>query len=133
MVGTESITGEVLEADPGAEFVTEATSRTYGAVSRLLDALLSSTLLVLVSPVMLLGALLVLLTDGRSNAGEVPLEVAAALARSTGVRVHTVGIGSAGEEVPMRVGGDAARGVKLLGSGAIMNQVLEAKELLKDR
>jgi exopolysaccharide biosynthesis polyprenyl glycosylphosphotransferase len=61
----ESITGEVLEADPGAEFVTEATSRTYGAVSRLLDALLSSTLLVLVSPVMLLGALLVLLTDGR--------------------------------------------------------------------
>jgi Ca-activated chloride channel family protein len=42
----------------------------------------------------------VLLTDGRSNAGDVPPEIAAALARQLGVRVHTVGIGGEGE-VPM--------------------------------
>jgi Ca-activated chloride channel family protein len=43
------------------------------------------------------GRLVVLLTDGRSNAGTVPVDVAAALARATGTRVHTVGIGTRGE------------------------------------
>jgi Ca-activated chloride channel family protein len=43
------------------------------------------------------GRLVVLLTDGRSNAGSIPVDVAAALARATGTRVHTVGIGSRGE------------------------------------
>jgi Ca-activated chloride channel family protein len=43
------------------------------------------------------GRLVVLLTDGRSNAGAVPVDVASALARATGTRVHTVGIGSRGE------------------------------------
>lgn len=43
------------------------------------------------------GRLVVLLTDGRSNAGAIPPDVAAGLARARGVRVHTVGIGSAGE------------------------------------
>jgi Ca-activated chloride channel family protein len=43
------------------------------------------------------GRLVVLLTDGRSNAGAVPPDVAAGLARARGVRVHTVGIGSVGE------------------------------------
>jgi Ca-activated chloride channel family protein len=43
------------------------------------------------------GRLVVLLTDGRSNAGSVAVDVAAALARATGTRVHTVGIGSRGE------------------------------------
>jgi len=38
----------------------------------------------------------VLLTDGRSNAGGVPVDLATELARSAGVRVHTVGIGSTG-------------------------------------
>lgn len=42
------------------------------------------------------GRLIVLLTDGRSNAGRVPPEVAMALARDAGVRVHTVGIGGQG-------------------------------------
>jgi len=60
----ESITGEVLEADPGAEFVTESTSRAYGSVSRSVDVLLSACLLVLLSPVALAGALLVLLGNG---------------------------------------------------------------------
>lgn len=46
------------------------------------------------------GRLVVLLTDGRSNAGTVPVDVASALARATGTRVHTVGIGTRGE-VPM--------------------------------
>ena len=61
----EGLTGEVLEEDPGAEFVTEATSRAYGAVSRLLDALLSAALLVLLSPLLLLTALLVAASSGR--------------------------------------------------------------------
>jgi len=43
------------------------------------------------------GRLVVLLTDGRSNAGAVPVDVASALARATATRVHTVGIGSRGE------------------------------------
>jgi Ca-activated chloride channel family protein len=51
------------------------------------------------------GRLVVLLTDGRSNAGSVPVDVAAALARATGTRVHTVGIGSRGEVAMARRGG----------------------------
>jgi Ca-activated chloride channel family protein len=43
------------------------------------------------------GRVVVLLTDGRSNTGAVPPDVAAALAAARGVRVHTVGIGSTGE------------------------------------
>jgi len=42
------------------------------------------------------GRVVVLLTDGRSNAGGVPVDLATELARSAGVRVHTVGIGSTG-------------------------------------
>ncbi len=47
------------------------------------------------------GRLIVLLTDGRSNAGAIPLDVAADLAAAAGIRVHTVGIGVGGEEVPV--------------------------------
>lgn len=54
------------------------------------------------------GRLVVLLTDGRSNAGAIPPDVAAALARTRGVRVHTVGIGSVGEVAMER--GEAAGG-----------------------
>jgi Ca-activated chloride channel family protein len=50
------------------------------------------------------GRLVVLLTDGRSNAGAVPPDVAASIARARGVRVHTVGIGGSGD-VPMETGG----------------------------
>lgn len=59
------------------------------------------------------GRVVVLLTDGRSNAGEVPVDVAAELAARTGIRVHTVGIGVGGEEVPVaaRPGG-AATGLR---------------------
>ncbi len=51
------------------------------------------------------GRLVVLLTDGRSNAGSVPVDVAAALARATGTRVHTVGIGTRGEVAMARRSG----------------------------
>jgi Ca-activated chloride channel family protein len=43
------------------------------------------------------GEVVVLLTDGRSNAGSVPPDVASQLATQLGVRVHTVGIGGEGE------------------------------------
>jgi Ca-activated chloride channel family protein len=43
------------------------------------------------------GQVAVLLTDGRSNAGTVPPDVASQLATQLGVRVHTVGIGGEGE------------------------------------
>ena len=43
------------------------------------------------------GRLVVLLTDGRSNAGAIPADVAAALAAHHRTRVHTVGIGGSGE------------------------------------
>jgi Ca-activated chloride channel family protein len=45
--------------------------------------------------------LAVLLTDGRNNAGAVSVEAATRLAVASGLRVHTVAIGSAGEQVPM--------------------------------
>jgi Ca-activated chloride channel family protein len=56
------------------------------------------------------GLLAVLLTDGRSNAGTVPPEVAAGLAAELGVRVHTVGIGGEGEvAMATRAGGRSLR------------------------
>jgi len=60
-----------------------------------------------------LGRVAVLLTDGRNNAGSVSVEVAIALATSAGLRVHTVAIGSAGEEVAMQSDGAVAgRGLR---------------------
>jgi Ca-activated chloride channel family protein len=58
------------------------------------------------------GRLVVLLTDGRSNTGAVPPDVAAALAAARGVRVHTVGIGTSGEvamQTPESAGGRGLR------------------------
>ena len=52
----------------------------------------------------LAGRLVVLLTDGRHNAGALSLETATALAASAGVRVHTVAIGSSGKDVAMERG-----------------------------
>lgn len=58
------------------------------------------------------GRVVVLLTDGRSNAGVIPTDVAVALARARGIRVHTVGIGSEGE-VPIEGSeGQAGRGLR---------------------
>jgi Ca-activated chloride channel family protein len=54
------------------------------------------------------GRVAVLLTDGRNNAGAVSVEVAIALAKSAGLRVHTVAIGSAGEDVAMETAGSVA-------------------------
>ena len=53
----------------------------------------------------------VLLTDGRSNAGEIPVDVATELARSQNVRVHTVGIGGEGRVAIERSQGAARRGL----------------------
>jgi Ca-activated chloride channel family protein len=58
------------------------------------------------------GGFVVLLTDGRNNAGSVPVEIASELAAAEGVRVHTVGIGTGGEEVPMAVAGAAGLGLR---------------------
>jgi Ca-activated chloride channel homolog len=51
------------------------------------------------------GRLVVLLTDGRHNAGAVSVEAATALAAAEGIRVHTVAIGTAGAEVPVKGAG----------------------------
>jgi len=40
---------------------------------------------------------IVLLTDGRSNRGEIDPETAASLAESLGVRIHAIGVGTKGE------------------------------------
>jgi Ca-activated chloride channel family protein len=53
------------------------------------------------------GRVVVLLTDGRHNAGAPSVEIATELAASAGVRVHTVGIGSAGDEVAIEGPGGA--------------------------
>jgi Ca-activated chloride channel family protein len=50
------------------------------------------------------GRIVVLLTDGRSTAGEVPPGIASDLARAHGVRVHTVGIGSELAQVAVAAG-----------------------------
>ena len=51
------------------------------------------------------GRVIVLLTDGRHNAGALSVEAATVLAAAEGLRVHTVAIGSAGGDVAM-AGGD---------------------------
>ena len=56
------------------------------------------------------GRLVVLLTDGRSNAGSIPTDVAAGLARAAGVRVDAVGIGGEGA---VAMGGEGAAGAGL--------------------
>lgn len=53
------------------------------------------------------GRLVVLLTDGRHNAGAISVEAATRLAASAGVRVHTVAIGSGELEVPVEGPGGA--------------------------
>ncbi|MEN8182098.1 MAG: VWA domain-containing protein [Myxococcota bacterium] len=58
------------------------------------------------------GRVVVLLTDGRSNAGVIPVDVATALARERGIRVHTVGIGSEGEVAIAGSQGGAGRGLR---------------------
>jgi len=54
------------------------------------------------------GRVVVLLSDGRDNAGSIPVEVAIALARSEAVRVHTVGIGTSGADPTLESRPDAA-------------------------
>jgi len=53
------------------------------------------------------GRAVVLLTDGRHNTGSPSPEIATELAVAAGVRVHAVGIGTAGEEVPVPGAGGA--------------------------
>ena len=59
------------------------------------------------------GRVIVLLTDGRSNAGGTPLAIAAQLASGGEIRVHSVGIGTGGELVPMATDrGEAREGLR---------------------
>jgi Ca-activated chloride channel family protein len=58
------------------------------------------------------GRVVVILTDGRSNAGVIPTEVAIGLARAREIRVHTVGIGSEGEVAIAGSEGQAGRGLR---------------------
>jgi len=60
------------------------------------------------------GKVAVLLTDGRHNAGALSLESATALAVDAGLRVHTVAIGTGGEQVPMAPTQDSAARVPRL-------------------
>ncbi len=53
------------------------------------------------------GRVIVLLTDGRHNAGALSVEAASVLAKAEGLRVHTVAIGSTGADVAMATGGAA--------------------------
>lgn len=46
--------------------------------------------------------LLILLTDGRNNAGEIPPETAAEAVRALGIKIHTIGVGGKGP-APFRV------------------------------
>jgi Ca-activated chloride channel family protein len=54
------------------------------------------------------GRVIVLLTDGRHNAGALSVEAATVLAAAEGLRVHTVAIGTAGEDVAMETRDRAA-------------------------
>ncbi len=58
------------------------------------------------------GRVVVILTDGRSNAGVIPTEVAIELARARKIRVHTDGIGSEGEVAIAGSEGQAGRGLR---------------------
>ena len=56
-----------------------------------------------------IGRVVVLLTDGRSNAGGIPLEIATQLAAGGSIRVHSVGIGTGGELVAMGTARNSAK------------------------
>lgn len=56
------------------------------------------------------GRVVVLLSDGRHNAGARSPDEAARLAAASGVRVHTVAVGTAGENVAMAPAADAPLG-----------------------
>ncbi len=58
------------------------------------------------------GRVIVLLSDGRSNAGAVSVEMATALAVGEGVRVHAVAIGSAGARVLVESEAAAGQGLR---------------------
>ena len=62
---SESLTGEVLEADPGVEFLTDGTAQAYGRVSRLADFVLALVGLILAAPILVFAGLGILLTSGR--------------------------------------------------------------------
>jgi Ca-activated chloride channel family protein len=57
----------------------------------------------------LAGRVVVLLSDGRNNAGSISVEVATALARAEGVRVHTMAIGRADGEIATAMAGENER------------------------
>jgi len=63
------------------------------------------------APAPVAGRLVVLLTDGRSNAGAVPPDVATAVAVGRAVRVHTVGIGGTGQVAMEPADGAVGRGL----------------------
>ncbi len=49
--------------------------------------------------------IVILLTDGRSNVGQLEPAQAAAIARAEGVKVYTIGVGTAGKPAPFKVKG----------------------------
>ena len=62
---SENLTGEVLEADPGIEFLTDATAQAYGRVSRLMDSILALLGLALAAPILAVAAAGILVSSGR--------------------------------------------------------------------
>ena len=63
----------------------------------------------------------ILLTDGRNNVGKLEPAQAAAIARTEGVKVYTIGVGTAGEPAPFKVRG-------LLGGTKIIHRQMDLDE-----
>lgn len=71
----------------------------------------------------------ILITDGRNNAGTASTQLAAAAARTLGVRVHAIGIGSRGQAViPMEdpLGGTLYRQVQLDLDESVLREIAAA-------
>ncbi|MBN1834889.1 MAG: VWA domain-containing protein, partial [Spirochaetales bacterium] len=69
---------------------------------------------------------IILVTDGDNNAGEVSPERAAALARELGIRIYTIGIGTEGETTLQFVDPDSGRQVQGVYQGHLNEELLKA-------
>ena len=72
---------------------------------------------------------IILVTDGDNNAGEVSPERAAALARELGIRIYTIGIGTEGETTLQFVDPDSGRQVQGVYRGRLNEELLKAVAL----
>jgi len=102
--------GVAGEATAIGDALALAVKRVSGAANFSSDAGAAGSAAVAPPTQRIAGRLVVLLTDGRNNAGAISVELATAVAAAQGIRIHTDGIGSVGAEVAIAPADGLSRG-----------------------